>query len=179
MKKLFYKHISSPVGKLRLVATDQALVQLSFGADGLRSAVRAERHPILNRAERQLKEYFAGKRKKFELELATEGTEFQKKVWSALRRIPYGQTKSYGDVAHSIGQPKASRAVGGANNRNPIAIIVPCHRVIGANGDLTGFGGGLSIKEKLLALESAATTPPDRPLTLQQQPRQAHPAHGH
>ena len=162
MKKLFYKDISSPVGKLRLVATDKALVQLLFWSETSHAKLNGtnisptliQSHPVLNQAEKQLKEYFLGKRKKFDLELATEGTDFQKKVWSALQRIPYGKTKSYGDIARTIGQPKASRAVGGANNKNPIAIIVPCHRVIGANGDLTGFGGGLSVKEKLLALEA-------------------------
>ncbi len=149
-----YKDISSPVGPLRLVATDKALVNLYFGSPSINAATRAKSHPVLDLAEKQLCEYFAGKRKKFDLPLAADGTKFQKKVWATLSRIPYGETKSYGDVARAIGNSKAARAVGGANNRNPIAIIVPCHRVIGANGDLTGFGGGLSVKQKLLAHEA-------------------------
>lgn len=109
--------------------------------------------PLLKRAGTQLMEYLAGERKEFDLPLAFEGTEFQQAVWKALLAIPYGQTRSYGQIAAVIGKPKACRAVGMANNRNPIAIIVPCHRVIGANGGLVGYGSGLDIKEKLLNLE--------------------------
>lgn len=105
------------------------------------------------RAAAQLTEYFAGKRKVFDLPLEPHGTEFQKKVWQALREIPYGTTCSYGEIAAKIGNPKASRAVGGANNKNPIAIVVPCHRVIGANGSLVGYASGLQTKEALLKLE--------------------------
>lgn len=108
---------------------------------------------LLHEANRQLQEYFCRKRKKFELPLYMEGTEFQKKVWGALCQIPYGETRSYGEIAKMIGNPKASRAVGGANHRNPIMILIPCHRVIGATGALVGFGGGLPAKEYLLKLE--------------------------
>jgi len=109
--------------------------------------------PLLKRAGKQLMEYLAGERKEFDLPLALEGTEFQQAVWKALLSIPYGQTRSYSQIAASIGNPKACRAVGMANNRNPVAIIVPCHRVIGADGRLVGYGSGLDIKEKLLNLE--------------------------
>ena len=109
--------------------------------------------PLLGQAKQQLAEYFAGQRQAFDLPLRMQGTPFQQKVWAALREIPYGETRSYGQIAAQVGNPKASRAVGMANNRNPIAIIVPCHRVIGANGSLTGYAGGLSVKEELLALE--------------------------
>lgn len=115
--------------------------------------VREEETELLARAVREMKEYFAGQRKVFELPLYMEGTEFQKKVWNALLQIPYGETKSYGEVADMIGNRKACRAVGMANNRNPLMILVPCHRVIGADGSLVGYGGGLYIKERLLKLE--------------------------
>jgi methylated-DNA-[protein]-cysteine S-methyltransferase len=105
-------------------------------------------------AIRQLREYFAGRRNEFELPLAPEGTEFQRTVWNRLREIPYGETISYGELAKRVGNPKASRAVGAANGQNPIPIVIPCHRVIGSNGKLTGFGGGLPVKEALLALEA-------------------------
>jgi methylated-DNA-[protein]-cysteine S-methyltransferase len=107
---------------------------------------------------RELEEYFAGTRREFELELAPAGTPFQLEVWRALRAIPYGETASYGEIAATVGQPGAARAVGGANNRNPIAIVVPCHRVIGASGSLTGYGGGLPRKQQLLALEAGVST---------------------
>lgn len=109
--------------------------------------------PLLRETNRQLQEYFREKRKEFDIPLFRQGTEFQQKVWKALCQIPYGETRSYGEIAEMIGNPKASRAVGGANNRNPVLIIVPCHRVIGANGALVGFGGGLGAKEFLLNLE--------------------------
>ena len=110
----------------------------------------------LGEARRQLTEYFAGARRAFDLPLAASGTPFQRRVWEALRRIPYGETISYGELARRIGKPTASRAVGAANGRNPIAIVVPCHRVIGADGTLIGYGGGLPVKEALLALERRA-----------------------
>jgi len=109
--------------------------------------------PLIKKAARQFSEYFDGKRKTFDLPLIMRGTAFQKKVWKALQNIPYGKTVSYGEIAAKIGNPKACRAVGMANNRNPISIIVPCHRVIGHNGSLTGYGGGLELKQKLLELE--------------------------
>lgn len=151
-----YCLIQSPLGKLLLAGNDQTLTHLFF-QDG--------RHPIkpdprwsycetgLRKPIQQLNEYFSGKRQSFTIKLAPEGTAFQQKVWSALRAIPYGQTVSYGEIAKAIGKPKASRAVGTANGRNPISIIVPCHRVIGSNGKLVGYGGGLPIKEALLSLE--------------------------
>jgi methylated-DNA-[protein]-cysteine S-methyltransferase len=108
--------------------------------------------------QRQLAEYFAGKRSQFELPLEPRGTEFQKKVWASLRTIPFGKTKSYAEIASAIGSPRACRAVGAANGKNPLSIVIPCHRVIGANGALTGFGGGLETKAKLLALELQQAT---------------------
>jgi methylated-DNA-[protein]-cysteine S-methyltransferase len=111
-------------------------------------------HPVLVETERQLSEYFAGKRTRFKLPLAPRGSEFQKKVWAALKRIPFGKTVSYLQLAETIGSPKAARAVGAATGKNPLSIVVPCHRAVGANGALTGFAGGLETKAKLLALES-------------------------
>ena len=126
-----------------------------------RAGVRSRRNAIGLRTKlrseiviRQLEEYFDGKRKEFDLPLILEGTEFQLLVWRNLQKIPYGETVSYGQLARRIGSPEAARAVGLANGSNPIPIIIPCHRVIGSNGDLTGFGGGLPVKKKLLALES-------------------------
>ena len=110
--------------------------------------------PLLRRAERELQEYFAGQRRQFDLPLAPQGTPFQQSVWQALRQIPYGQTASYKQIAQAIGHPTACRAVGGANNKNPLPIFIPCHRVIGAGGSLTGYAGGLDLKQGLLALEA-------------------------
>lgn len=141
-----------PVGPITLAATDQALIWLKFGIRPYEGATPGT-HPILQAAAQQLREYFAGQRRTFDLPLAPEGTEFQRRVWDALCAIPFGETCSYGAVAAAIGQPKAARAVGMANNRNPISIIIPCHRVIGANGALVGYGSGLPIKETLLRLE--------------------------
>ena len=115
-----------------------------------------QRHPILLETERQLSEYFAGKRIRFTVPLEPRGSEFQKRVWSALKEIPFGKTRSYLDLAKTIGLPKASRAVGAANGKNPLSIIFPCHRVVGANGALTGFAGGLETKAMLLTLEARA-----------------------
>ena len=115
-----------------------------------------QRHPILLETERQLSEYFAGKRIRFTVPLEPRGSEFQKRVWSALKEIPFGKTRSYLDLAKTIGLPKASRAVGAANGKNPLSIILPCHRVVGANGALTGFAGGLETKAMLLTLEARA-----------------------
>jgi methylated-DNA-[protein]-cysteine S-methyltransferase len=147
--------IGSPVGPLRLVADEQGLRRLEF-VDGRLGPPRdewTEDARALAPVTRQLEEYFAGRRKVFDLDLAPEGTEFQRRVWERLLEIPYGETISYGTLARRVGNPAASRAVGLANGRNPIAIIVPCHRVIGSNGTLTGYGGGLPIKQKLLELE--------------------------
>jgi methylated-DNA-[protein]-cysteine S-methyltransferase len=119
----------------------------------------APSHPVLLETERQLKDYFSGRRKAFELTLDFAGTEFQKKVWRALLTIPFGETRSYAQIARQIGAPKAVRAVGAANGRNPISIIAPCHRVIGSSGELTGFAGGLEAKARMLRLEGAEVKP--------------------
>ncbi|HEV7606896.1 MAG TPA: methylated-DNA--[protein]-cysteine S-methyltransferase [Steroidobacteraceae bacterium] len=149
----------SPVGRLSLVATDRALVALVWRRSEqsrvpFDQAIENADHPVLRETVRQLQEYFSGQRRTFELELEFRGTDFQRRVWSALRTIPYGETRTYRQIAEQIGNPTAVRAVGAANGRNPISIIAPCHRVIGMNGDLTGFGGGLDAKAKLLSLEA-------------------------
>ncbi|MDI1229032.1 MAG: methylated-DNA--[protein]-cysteine S-methyltransferase [bacterium] len=154
-----HKIVKTPVGALTLVASDAGLAAILWENDKpgrVRLDIGAEdkKHEILSEAERQLKEYFAGTRNRFDLPLDFNGTPFQKKVWAALCRIPFGETRSYGDIAKQVGSPKAVRAVGSANGKNPISIIAPCHRVIGANGKLTGFAGGLPVKEFLLGLES-------------------------
>lgn len=154
-----YKWIGSPVGQLKLVADDTGLSAVLWENDNPRrvplgAAKENEAHPLLNLAEKQLIEYFSGARKTFEIPLAFTGTPFQKAVWGALLAIPYGETRSYGQIARQIGNPTAGRAVGAANGRNPISIIAPCHRVIGASGALTGFAGGLSAKRFLLDLEA-------------------------
>jgi methylated-DNA-[protein]-cysteine S-methyltransferase len=159
---LSYKEIVSPVGKLKLVANANTLVGVlweweSLSQIGLNPQNGDGHHSILMEAERQLAEYFAGKRTLFELTLEPRGTEFQKKVWRSLRKIPFGKTRSYVDIARAIGSPRACRAVGGATGKNPLSIVIPCHRVVGANGALTGFGGGLETKAKLLALEARAS----------------------
>lgn len=159
---LAYKTIDSPVGKLKLVASSEGLVAVLWQNDKpsrvrLDELVEDEKHPILVNAERQLGEYFAGKRKTFSVALDMRGTIFQKNVWEALLGIPFGETRSYGQLAKQLGNSKAMRAVGAANGRNPISIIVPCHRVIGSTGKLTGFGGGLETKERLLSLEGSST----------------------
>ena len=140
----------SPVGPLRLEARDGSLVALHLNA---RPGPEDLDDPVLADATSQLREYFAGARTSFALPLALHGNTFEQRVWAALQAIPYGETASYGEIAKQIGAPGAARAVGVANARNPIAIIVPCHRVIGANGKLVGFGGGLPMKRALLDLE--------------------------
>lgn len=152
-------HFDSPVGELLLAADDQGLRLVQFPQSThprqLQADWRFADHPTLDRTCRQLGEYFAGKREHFDLPLAPQGTPFQRLVWLALAGIPYGTTKSYAQLASSIQKPRASRAVGAANGRNPLPIILPCHRVIGADGSLTGFGGGLPTKRFLLQLEGA------------------------
>jgi methylated-DNA-[protein]-cysteine S-methyltransferase len=157
-----YKIIASPVGALKLVAGENGLAAILWENDNPRrvrlNIVGEDRHhPMLVETERQLGEYFAGRRKTFTVKLDFAGTTFQNKVWQALLAIPFGQTRSYGDIAKKIGKPKAFRAVGAANGRNPISIIAPCHRVIGSGGKLTGFAGGLKTKAQLLALEKRAS----------------------
>ena len=154
----YFKMIQSPVGELKLVASDRGLSGVLWDNDDpkrVRFLPQEEQpqHPTLLEAEKQLWEYFDGKRQKFTLTLDFFGTDFQKEVWAALLTIPYGETRSYGDIARQIGRPAAVRAVGAANGRNPISIITPCHRVIGSNGKLTGFAGGLDTKDFLLRLE--------------------------
>lgn len=161
-KRYVYKMVDSPIGRLTLVATDEGLAGILWENDRprrVRLNIEAEdkRHPVLIETERQLKEYFAGQRKEFAVKLDLAGTAFQRKVWNALLTIPFGETRSYGQIARQIGNPDAVRAVGAANGRNPVSIIAPCHRVIGSTGKLTGFAGGLDAKAHLLALEGAKT----------------------
>lgn len=148
--------IESPLGPLHLVATGDGLTVVHLpGSDDAVPEAPVGETAVLARAATQLREYFAGTRQMFDVPLAPAGTAFQQGVWRVLATIPYGATWSYGDVARAIGQPSASRAVGAANGRNPIAIIVPCHRVIGTSGALTGYGGGMAAKKWLLAHEHA------------------------
>ncbi|EPJ81778.1 MULTISPECIES: methylated-DNA--[protein]-cysteine S-methyltransferase [Pseudomonas] len=153
-----YKLMPSPVGELTLVARDGKLSAILWEVERanrvrLGELIEANDSPVLRETERQLREYFAGTRNQFELELDFAGTDFQKQVWQALLTIPFGETRSYSQIAEQIGNPKAVRAVGAANGRNPISIIAPCHRVVGASGGLTGFAGGLEAKQYLLTLE--------------------------
>jgi methylated-DNA-[protein]-cysteine S-methyltransferase len=159
-EQLVYKFMRSPVGRLKLVASDRGLVAILWDADNetnrvtLSSAEKQNRHPILVKAEGQLKDYFDGRRKRFSLKLDLRGTPFQQKVWRALLKIPFGETRTYSNIARTIGHPNAARAVGAANGKNPISIIAPCHRLIGSTGKLHGFAGGLKAKADLLKLES-------------------------
>jgi methylated-DNA-[protein]-cysteine S-methyltransferase len=158
----YYKTITSPVGALKLVASDRGLAAVLWQNDDPKRVrfaelVEAPAHPILVAAEQQLGEYFAGKRTAFGITLDTVGTQFQKKVWAALLTIPFGETRSYADIARQIGSPAAFRAVGAANGKNPVSIVTPCHRAIGSDGSLTGFAGGLDSKQYLLALELRCT----------------------
>ena len=157
-----YCYLESPIGTLLIAGDDEAVRRIEFPDHGKARKPESDwressRGPV-GEAIRQLREYFAGKRTDFDLPLAPDGTPFQRGVWRRLQEIPYGETISYGELAKRVGNPKASRAVGAANGQNPIPIVIPCHRVIGANGKLTGFGGGLPTKEKLLALEARQLT---------------------
>jgi methylated-DNA-[protein]-cysteine S-methyltransferase len=163
-KNYFYKTMASPLGKLKLVASDAGLAAILWENDNprrvpLNIVAEAPDHPVLLEVEKQLGEYFAGQRREFSVQLDFAGTEFQNQVWQALLAIPFGQTRTYGEIARQIGKPAAVRAVGAANGRNPISIIAPCHRVIGSTGKLTGFAGGLEAKAHLLALEDAKQRP--------------------
>jgi len=156
---LHRKTIASPVGELTLVASNDGLVAVLWeddAPDRVRLGALADTpgHPHLVQAERELGDYFARRRTTFSVPLDMRGTDFQQSVWQALLTIPFGETRSYAEIARQIGRPTATRAVGAANGRNPISIIAPCHRVIGSNGTLTGFAGGLEAKEYLLGLES-------------------------
>lgn len=153
-----YRFIDSPVGQLKLIAKDSALAAILWENERpnrvLLGAMREDQgSDILNRTEQQLAQYFDGSRQRFDLPLHFHGTDFQKRVWQALLTIPFGQTRSYLDIAVQIGNPAAVRAVGAANGKNPISIVAPCHRVIGSSGALTGFAGGLAAKQRLLTLE--------------------------
>jgi methylated-DNA-[protein]-cysteine S-methyltransferase len=155
-----YTHLESPIGRLLLCCDGESLTGLYMDVPGsgrhrLESAVEDGRVGPLAQAARQLGEYFAGERREFDLPLRLDGTEFQRRVWQALTEIPYGETWSYGRLALRVGNPKACRAVGLANGRNPISILIPCHRVIGADGSLTGYGGGVERKRWLLGHEAA------------------------
>jgi methylated-DNA-[protein]-cysteine S-methyltransferase len=155
--------MNSPVGQLKLVANGERLAAILWENDKpnrVRLGALSEENgrPVLVETERQLKEYFAGTRQAFDLALDFQGTEFQKKVWQALLTIPFAQTRSYAEIARQIGNVNAVRAVGAANGRNPISIVAPCHRVIGASGELTGFAGGLANKMLLLSLEAGQTS---------------------
>lgn len=153
MKNVLY--YETLIGKIAIVEEDNTIVELCFINEDIREFkdVKEVKTPLLEEARKQLDEYFKGKRKVFKLPFNLKGTEFQKKVWKALLDIPYGETFSYKEVAKNIGNENASRAVGNANNKNPLPIFIPCHRVIGANGKLVGYAGGLDIKVKLLELE--------------------------
>ena len=152
MKYMFY--YNTKIGRIGIEENGMAITRLDFiNKDVQEEIIEENETALLKEAIKQLNEYLDGKRTLFDLPLEPKGTEFQKKVWNALKEIPFGETRSYGEIAKIIGNEKASRAVGMANNKNPIAIIVPCHRVIGANGKLVGYAGGIDIKEKLLELE--------------------------
>jgi len=158
VKHFVSKTIDSPVGELKLVASEAGLRAILWQDDSprrvpLQNLIESEDDPILLEAERQLREYFAGERLEFSLPLDFSGTDFQRRVWQALLTIPYGETRTYAQIARQIGSPEAVRAVGAANGRNPISIVAPCHRVIGASGELRGFAGGLENKAWLLGLE--------------------------
>ena len=159
MKKEYAsKRMNSPVGQIRLVASENGLAAILWENDDpgrvrIQNMTENDTHPVLEEAEKQLKEYFDGTRRIFSMDLDFNGTDFQKKVWRALLEIPWGQTRTYRQIAAQIGNPKAVRAVGAANGKNPISIIAPCHRVIGASGKLTGYAGGLENKALLLRLE--------------------------
>ncbi|MGI5986148.1 MAG: methylated-DNA--[protein]-cysteine S-methyltransferase [Clostridiales bacterium] len=149
MKNEPYAIYDFPCGRLKIGYTDTSIRYILTTTE----QGKGEPSSISDLAASQLNEYFSGKRKNFDLPLEPLGTEFQKKVWAALSEIPYGDTRSYKDIADRVGSPKAARAVGGANNKNPLIIVIPCHRVIGANGDLVGYGCGLDMKRFLLELE--------------------------
>ena len=154
---LTFQFLDTPIGRLRLVANDTHLLRVEFdgqhGCDGIEGKT-----PVLTAAASQLAEYFAGQRQHFRLPLHMNGTLFQEQVWTALQAIPYGACRSYQDIARAINRPRAVRAVGAANGRNPLPIIVPCHRVVGSNGKLTGFAGGLASKALLIKLEANGTS---------------------
>ena len=153
---MIYKaFVETKIGCIGIVEEDQSLTHLLFNDKKSPGDTVEKWTPLLQNVAKQLKEYLAGRRREFDIPLKLSGTDFQLSVWNALLTIPYGETRSYREIAEQVGSPKAYRAVGMANHWNPIAIIVPCHRVIGADGSLTGFGGGLELKRQLLELEGA------------------------
>jgi methylated-DNA-[protein]-cysteine S-methyltransferase len=160
-KPLSYTHIATPIGRLLIAGDEHAVLHIRFERHNAPDAgwESALTRPIRETAS-QLDAYFARRRRSFDLPLAPEGTPFQKRVWSQLERIPFGSTVSYGELARRLGEPSASRAVGAANGANPIPIVIPCHRVVGSDGKLTGFGGGLAVKARLLELEAGQVTIP-------------------
>jgi methylated-DNA-[protein]-cysteine S-methyltransferase len=162
-----YARMDSPVGRLTIIASDNGVAGVLWDGEDLPFMPADDQredpaHPIIAEAMRQLQEYFDGRRTTFALPLDVTGTPFQLKVWDALRTIPFGETRSYAEIAEQIGQPRAVRAVGAANGRNPISIVTPCHRVIGSTGSLTGFAAGLDTKARLLAFEGARLSEPTR-----------------
>ena len=163
-RTLYYKDLASPVGQIRLIASARGLAAMiwegeNYERNKLNEPVNDEQNPILLQAEIQLNEYFTKQRKVFDLPIDLVGTEFQVKVWNTILNIPFGKTKTYGELARMLGDIKAVRAVGGALNKNPVSIIIPCHRVVGASGKLVGFAGGLKNKSILLNLENEHKTP--------------------
>ncbi|MBU0507981.1 methylated-DNA--[protein]-cysteine S-methyltransferase [bacterium] len=147
--------ILTPIGPILLIGTDRAITAINLNGHGTRPGSRPRPNALLRRAEQQLGEYFSGTRKEFDLPVAPVGTDFQHRVWKVLQMIPFGQTRSYGEIARVAGNPAASRAVGSACRSNPLPIVIPCHRVVGTNGHLTGFGGGLDRKAWLLQHEGS------------------------
>jgi len=164
MKNIYYKRIETPLGLIQIGADEKGICRIDFWKEEKNQPKEDGRiweqkdTSLLLEAQRQLMEYMQGRRKEFDLPLSVEGTEFQRKVWDELCKIPYGQTRTYGQIAALIGNPKASRAVGMANHHNPVGIVVPCHRVIGADKKLVGYGGGLDKKKALLELEAKYST---------------------
>ena len=169
---LLYTHVESPVGRLKVVASNSHLLAVLWPDDRVLRVrmgdMREGRHPVLVETERQLTQYFRGERRTFELPIHLQGTPFQDRVWRQLLHIPYGHTLSYGQLAVALGNGKAARAVGMAAGKNPLSIIIPCHRVVGASGALTGFAGGLRTKARLLELEAAANPALGAPLAAPQ-----------
>ena len=164
MKTTFPPHArallhQTPAGAVVIVENGTAVTHLFFSRMAQPEHLEWEETPLLRQTADQLDEYFQGSRRVFDVPLSPQGTEFERTVWKALQAIPYGETRSYGDIARRIGRPSACRAVGQANNRNPVGIIIPCHRVIGADGKLTGYASGLTIKQYLLELEQGSATP--------------------
>lgn len=151
MNNIYYYH--TDIGRIGIADNGHAITNVFFAQETASANIKENETTLINKAAGQIREYLAGKRRIFDLPLKAEGTEFQRKVWQALLSIPYGETSSYQQIAEQIGKAKACRAVGMANNRNPIAIIIPCHRVVGKNGKLVGYGGGLAIKARLLEIE--------------------------